>query len=257
MKLAFITNDYKSSKQAHTFLKKELAKKYEFDSKNPDIVVCIGGDGTFLSAVEKYNDQLDKVTFLPLHGGTLGFYADFPVDQIEKAAKAMLTKKPHYFECSLIKAKVGKQNLYALNEVRMESIGTTAIIDVCINDKHLESFRGDGLIVSTQSGSTAYNRSVGGAIIWPSLEVMQLSEIAGINNNVYASLSNSVVMSIEDKITLTPKSEKLVLWADRQSLEVKKGQNVTITKADKKVRIAHFKDTDFISRLQKAFIKHV
>lgn len=57
--------------------------------------------------------------------------------------------------------------------------------DVCLNDVLFESFRGDGLSVSTPTGSTAYNKSLGGAVLHPTIEALQLTEIASLNNRVY------------------------------------------------------------------------
>ena len=74
----------------------------------------------------------------------------------------------------------------ALNEATMKTEnGSTLVVDVNIRGKHFERFRGDGLCISTPSGSTAYNKALGGALIHPSLEAMQIAEIASINNRVF------------------------------------------------------------------------
>ena len=69
----------------------------------------------------------------------------------------------------------------ALNEATMKTEnGSTLVVDVNIRGKHFERFRGDGLCISTPSGSTAYNKALGGALIHPSLEAMQIAEIASL-----------------------------------------------------------------------------
>ena len=75
----------------------------------------------------------------------------------------------------------------------------TLVVDVNLRGKHFERFRGDGLCgVSTPSGSTAYNKALGGALIHPSLEAMQITEIASINNRVFRTVgsTNCITKSI-------------------------------------------------------------
>ena len=71
--------------------------------------------------------------------------------------------------------------------------GSTLVVDVNIRGKHFERFR-DGLCISTPSGSTAYNKALGGALIHPSLEAMQIAEIASINNRVFRTVGSPLVL---------------------------------------------------------------
>ena len=68
------------------------------------------------------------------------------------------------------------------------------VADVVINGVHFERFRGDGLTVSTPTGSTAYNKSLGGAVLHPTIEALQLTEIASLNNRVYRTLGSSIIV---------------------------------------------------------------
>ncbi len=82
---------------------------------------------------------------------------------------------------------------HALNEMRIENSYRSQVIDMYVNDEHMETFRGNGLCVSTPSGSTALNKSLGGAVINPSLRLMQVTEIAGIHHNAYRSLGSPLI----------------------------------------------------------------
>ena len=82
--------------------------------------------------------------------------------------------------------KITPQGIQILNRL--------GVAYVYINDEYLETFRGNGLCVSTASGSTAYNKSLGGAILYSDVGMMQLSEIAGIHHNAYRSLGSSLVL---------------------------------------------------------------
>src|SRR5699024_2537418 len=100
----------------------------------------------------------------------------------------------HIYERHLLEVTSLEGRYLALNEVRVENNRRSQVIDVYINDDCFETFRGNGLCVSTASGSTAYNKSLGGAVINSGAELMQLSEIAGIHHNAYRSLGSSLIL---------------------------------------------------------------
>lgn len=182
---------------------------FVFQEKNPDIVFVIGGDGTVLRAYKEFFYCIDKTKFMIIHDGTLGYFADFEKDKLEYMVDLIKNNKLKLIKRSLvemkIKSKLGKvSKLTALNEVRIESLKQTLICDVFLNEDHLETFRGNGFCISSPSGSTAYNKSLRGAIIQNKLEVFQLTEIASINHNKYHCLNSSLVLSKESKITLKP-----------------------------------------------------
>ena len=129
------------------------------------------------------------------------------------------------------------------------------VIDVFINDTKLETFRGNGLCVSTPSGSTAYNKSIQGAVIDPSLRLMQLSEIAGINHNAYRSLGSSLILGEGTYIRLkTVNYEHSVLCVDLDAYELKENAVVDIMISKRVARFADYKHAPFIERLKKSFL---
>src|SRR5699024_7457469 len=141
-----------------------------YDEKNPDLVVCVGGDGTLLHAFHHYMDQVDTVSFVGIHTGTLGFSTDYVIDEIEQFYEDIASNEYKIEEKSILEAtcyrneEVMKFN--ALNEIRVENIVKTQHIEVYLNDEYFELFRGNGLCISGQYGSTAYNRSIGDAVIF-------------------------------------------------------------------------------------------
>ena len=78
----------------------------------------------------------------------------------------------------------------------------TQHLNVTIDDLFFESFRGTGVCISTPTGSTAYNKSLGGAIIYPSLKAFQMTEIASINNNVFRTIGSPLIIPHEQVVTL-------------------------------------------------------
>jgi len=182
---------------------------FSFKENCPDIVFVIGGDGTVLRAYKKFFECIDKTKFVVIHDGTLGYFADFEKTKLDEMINKIKSNQVKDVKRSLvemtIKSKMGKiSKITALNEVRIESLKQALICDVFLNDTHLEIFRGNGFCISSPSGSTAYNKSLKGAIVQNNLEVFQLTEIASINHNKYHCLNASLVLSKESKIVLNP-----------------------------------------------------
>lgn len=183
----------------------ELAKTYLqdfgliFDEDEPDIVLSIGGDGTLLHAFHRYSNRLDKVAFVGIHTGHLGFYADWKPSELEKLVLSIAKKEFNVVEYPLLEVQIHRHSsesstYLALNEATIKSPDVTLVMDVELNGEHFERFRGDGLCVSTPSGSTAYNKALGGAIIHPTLQAFQLTEMASINNRVFRTVGSSLVL---------------------------------------------------------------
>ena len=142
-----------------------------YDKENPDLIVCVGGDGTLLHAFHQYMDKLDTVAFVGIHTGTLGFSTDYIVEELDAFFKDIEANEYTIEEKSVLEATCYKDDnesfkIHALNEVRVENIVKTQHIDVYLDDEYFELFRGNGLCISGQYGSTAYNRSIGGAVIF-------------------------------------------------------------------------------------------
>ena len=92
-----------------------------------------------------------------------------------------------------------------MNEVAITNPIHTQIIDIYINDKLFETFRGTGFLISPPTGSTAYNKSVGGSVIDPNIRAIQLTEIAPINNRVYKVLQSPLILSDYAKLKMSVK----------------------------------------------------
>lgn len=235
-----------------------LKENWVFDDKNPEIVFTIGGDGTFLHAVHKYLNKLSKINFVGIHSGTLGFYTDYEADEIDVAINDILYNHPKIDEIRMLKIETKNgtldKSLYALNEARVENIIKTQTIHVTINGEYLEMFRGNGLCVSAQAGSTAYNRSIFGAVMSVGIEGLQLTEISGIHHKASRSLGSPLIVSSKSRICFKNDSfEKAVLLYDYKHLPLDDVREIHISLSNKKVKIARFRPTSYIRRLQSLF----
>ena len=232
-----------------------------YDEENPEIVLSIGGDGTMLHAFHKYKHLSSTVAFVGIHTGHLGFYADWKPSEIEKLVIAMSKKSSNVIEYPLLEVTINYQNseestsYLAVNESTIKSPDVTLVMDVELNGKLFERFRGDGLCMSTPSGSTAYNKALGGAIIHPSLEVMQLAEIASINNRVFRTVGSPLILPNHHSCLLRPvKGPDFMVTVDHLQLLHKDVQSIMYRVADEKIRFARFKAFPFWQRVHDSFI---
>lgn len=233
---------------------KVLSYGFELDDSHPDVVLFIGGDGTFLRSVHQYLNQLDKVSFIGLCKGHLGFFYSYDENELDSLfsdlKRGVCKKESHY----LLKATVDNEEIYALNEIRIESPFHTLISDVYINDEFLETFRGNGLVVSTPLGSSAYNKSLGGAVIYPNISSMELSEIAPINNTVYTSLHSSLVVDKDSEIVLKTKTENILLGYDHLNKNIKLASSISLKLSNKKVELLRNSDYSYTKLLNSKFV---
>ena len=146
-------------------------------------------------------------------------------------------------------------NVYhAVNEIRIENIARTQILDVHLSDEYLETFRGTGMCVCTQLGSTAYNRSLGGAVIQEGLDLIELSEIAGIHHSNRVHVS-PIVLSKDTKVKLSSESfEKAILGVDSDVYPIDDMKEFEIRVCDqKRVRMIKRKEDFLFQKLNSLF----
>lgn len=240
--------------------KKRLAKDgFVYDEENPKYVFFLGGDGTFLRAVHKYIDLVDKINFVGLNAGTLGFFLDYTTSDIDNLINDILSNNVNVINYPLLKAdirfKKDVKTIYAVNEIRIENPFKSLVCDVAINDHKLETFAGNGLVVSSALGSSAYNKSLGGAVMEHNLALLELSEIAPIQNNAYRSLSSSLIISGQNTIAFSGKFNDIVVGFDHEFLkDDKKIMEVKVSLSNKHVKLIRKIDHNYIDVLRKAFI---
>ncbi|CRH21666.1 putative inorganic polyphosphate/ATP-NAD kinase (fragment) [Carnobacterium maltaromaticum] len=153
------------------------------------------------------------------------------------------------------KTNLKKARFVALNESTLKRVGGTMVCDVYIKDELFERFRGDGICVSTPTGSTAYNKSVGGAVIHPRLEAIQLTEIASINNRVFRTLSSPLIVARDEWIKLKPATEEgFILTIDQLTSAEKNIIEINYRIAKERIHFARYRHTHFWSRVEDAFI---
>ncbi|AZV41780.1 MULTISPECIES: NAD kinase [Peribacillus] len=233
----------------------------KYDEDQPDIVISVGGDGTLLYAFHRYKNRLDKTAFVGVHTGHLGFYADWTPDEIEKLVIALAKTPFQVVEYPLLETIVRYQHggrearFLALNESTVKSVEGTLVMDVEIRGQHFERFRGDGLCIATPSGSTAYNKALGGAIIHPSIDAIQVTELASINNRVFRTIGSPLLLPAHHTCTLRPVNDvNFQITVDHLTLLQEDVKSIQCRVADEKIRFARFRPFPFWKRVHDSFI---
>ena len=252
-------DDVLSTNKAQELTEKLELRGHTYTQDNPEIIITIGGDGTMLHAIHNYVDILDKVKFVGIHTGTLGFFTDYTSEELDMFVDDF-DGDYHIFSHALIESRCYgaddqlRHQVYALNESRVENIIQTQTMKVSINDEYLEEFRGNGLCVSGQIGSTAYNRSIGGAIIDDTLQALQLTEISGIHHRHYRSLNSPLVLNPKAHITFESDSfEGAMLIYDHLNINLHQTKKIDIFFSSKHVNFIRFNDNSYYMRLRSLF----
>jgi len=232
------------------------------DDKNPDIVITVGGDGTLLHAFHRYKHILNTVSFVGLHTGHLGFYTDWSAREMVFLALEIVKNPGKIVKYPLLDMVINYNDgtkaakYLALNEVTIRSaVGNTMVADIELRKSFFERFRGDGLCFSTPSGSTAYNKSLGGAIIHPSISCMQMAEMASINNRVYRTIGSPLVLPGHHTCVLRPLQQReFNITVDHLHFVHANVQSIKIAVSKETIQFSRFRPFPFWKRVRESFI---
>ncbi|GGG04973.1 NAD kinase [Paenibacillus abyssi] len=251
--------DSLSQELAKRFHELAAAQGFERNDQFPETVISIGGDGTLLHAFHTFMDQMHDVAFVGVHTGHLGFYADWKADELDELVAVMASAEPKRVRYPLaqieLETKEGPASYLALNEFTLKGVDGTLVAQININDEMFEMFRGDGIVISTPTGSTAYNKSVGGAVIHPSIPSLQIAEIASINNRVFRTLGSSVILPEHHHCDIISKKEqRLLLTIDHVNIEREDIHSIRCSVSDRRVCFARYRPFPFWNRVREAFL---
>ena len=232
------------------------------DEEEPDIVISVGGDGTLLHAFHRYVDRLSETAFVGVHTGHLGFYADWTPDEVEKLVIHLAKTPFQVVEYPLLEVNIRfnsdipDKRYLALNECTVKSMEGSLVIDVIIKGDRFETFRGDGLCISTPTGSTAYNKALNGAILHPSISAIQLTELASINNRVFRTIGSPLVLPEHHTCILKPVNDvNFDITIDHLFLTHKDVKSIRSRVAEERVRFARLRPFPFWKRVRESFIR--
>ena len=229
-------------------------------SEDIDLLVCIGGDGTFLRMLRQYD--FPSMPIVGIHTGHLGFFQEFMPDDIPELVKMLkngdFSVQEHNLIQSSVRASDGKTSSFrAINDVVIKGLRSTLIhLDMGITDSFLEHFSGDGILFAAPAGSTAYNYSLGGSIVDPRVKLLQITPIAPMNTTVFRSFTSSIMLPPDSEVRVKPDntfSEGAVIVADGAEYQFERIKDVTISLCSESVKIIRRKDYDFWATVKSKF----
>ncbi len=226
---------------------RELAEIKEL----PDLIFSVGGDGTFLETTIKVKDY--GIPIAGVNTGRMGFLANIYANEIGSSIDMLIRDEYSVIErCMLSMARPDGlfegNNSLALNEITIQKSDLSMItIHVYVNDIYLNTYWSDGLIISTATGSTAYNLSAGGPILTPEDESIIISPIAPHNLTI-----RPIVISGESHLRMVAEGRSCEYMAtvDYRSKKIPFGKEIHILRAKEKIKTVMLRSRDFYSTLR-------
>ncbi|MBN1143473.1 MAG: NAD kinase [Bacteroidales bacterium] len=216
-----------------------------------DLMVSIGGDGTFLESIPFVIRQ--QLPVIGINSGRLGFLANISKENITEAFLALLAGEYTYEYRSLICIKqpedLFKPINFALNDITIHKSNSSLItIDAYVNDEFLNTYWTDGLIISTPTGSTAYSLSVGGPVVVPGSGNLIIAPVSSHNLTV-----RPLIIPDTNIITLKVNSRSGVyaITADNRTKQINGEQEFRIGKSEFKLKMVKLPNTSFYKTLRE------
>lgn len=215
-----------------------------------DILVALGGDGTLISLVRR--SYLFKKPVLGINAGNLSFLSDVTPKESETFIQKILNDEFRLDDRMMIEGYVYKKNgdcetFFSFNDivVTRAAISHMATVEAYIDDDHFNTYHGDGLIISTPSGSTAYNLACGGPVIYPLTQAFILTPISP-----HSLTQRPLVMPADFTIKLKSPEKVLVVVDGQERYSLDKGEKIEIKLAKRGAKLVHRLERNYFEVLR-------
>jgi len=226
----------------------EDGQPLEILAKECDFLVTIGGDGTLIS-VARRSIKFSK-PILGINLGTLGFLTSVLPKELDVFLNDFLADNYAIDSRMMIKATINKNKTIAFNDIVLKSKSVVHMVNIeaFVDGKKFNSYYGDGLVVSTPTGSTAYNLSSGGPVVYPLTDAFIVTPISA-----HSLTQRPLVLPADFEIELkTPDENGAMVLIDGQDIyELKKDESVKIKIANQKSKLIRAKERDYFSVLNQ------
>jgi len=240
-------HDVKVCDELEEALPKQLVVERDKLASQVDVIVTMGGDGTLLATARAVGNSGTPI--LGINVGSLGFLTQLTPRQMLEALDKIVAKDYQIENRMLLKAEVeGEQPPeypYALNDIVIDNGPVSRLIDIdlYVNEQEIVTYRADGLVISTPTGSTAYNLAVGGPVMNPTVQAMIAAPISS-----FSLATRPMILAPTDKLTVRIRSPHGVggLTLDGQVMtELKDTDTVRIQRAEFNSRFIVFPESNF------------
>lgn len=261
-RIRLFPNDNEKSIEIAKILTKRLKiAGFTITNSKYDLAIAIGGDGSFLRMIK--NNVFDsEILYVGVNTGTLGFLQEISVADldtfIERLNNNDFTISTIGVQETKVTTKDGNMSrFFSLNEVvvRDKNLKTVRLM-VEIDNELLEKYVGDGLLVSTSIGSTAYNLSFGGSIVYEDLHTLQLTPIAPLNSKSYRDVLNSVIIPENRLITMKTVNgtSDLIITIDGENNVYDNVKQIDTFVRDKKIKCIRMTNFSYAKKIHEKFL---
>lgn len=257
-------NETTVSRETKKILKRKLEKSgflvpRVFDPK-AELIICVGGDGSFLHTLRKY--EFPEIPFIGVNTGHLGFFQELYPDQLDEFIFRYKMGKYEIQSLKTIGAEINTGTeiikVKGLNEIVIKGDKSiTAHLNISIGDSFVERYSGDGILVATPAGSTAYNYALGGSIVDPRLTLLQITPIAPMNTTAYRSFTSSVIVPPDLSINIFPElalENAILVIADGIEYRYSEISHISISFSENMVSLLRLQDYDFWNKVKSKFL---
>ena len=228
-----------------------LGQDFDTLCRDSDLLVCIGGDGTLISLARRSYTYHKPI--LGINAGTLGFLVDINPSEIESFVEKLFRGEYRIDERMMLEATLshddGERSLHAFNDIVISrpTISKMVKVDAYIDGRWFNTYYGDGLIVSTPTGSTAYNLAAGGPVTFPLTDAFIFTPICP-HSLTQRPLVTPANFTIEIRV---PEKESLVIVDGQEQYEFGPEMTLTIRKAPVGARLVHRLERNYFDVLRE------
>lgn len=236
-----------------------ISRGYEFlpeYSEEADLLACIGGDGTFLSFVHKC--RFPSAPIIGINTGHLGFFQESSPSDIAGTIDDIESGNIMIQNICPVQAKIvtTRNDFYriGINEILVRGqYSHISQFSVSIDETKVQDFSGDGILVSTPVGSTAYNYSLDGSLVSPDLNVLQLTPVAPMNTSAYRCFHSSILLPDSETIRIAgigrSTNGTIILSFDGRTHEFSNVRYVEVCKSNKEIHLIRHHEYDYWRKL--------
>ena len=228
-----------------------MGMDFDLLCQTSDALVTLGGDGTLISVARR--SYTYGIPILGVYAGNLGFLADINIDELDSFISNFVDGNYRVDERAILEARFIQNEkeitTYAFNDVVLtrHSVLNMIHVETLVASKAFNTYYGDGVIVSTPTGSTAYNLSAGGPVLFPLTNVFSLTPICP-----HSLTQRPVVLPGEFSIEMkAPDDRALVIIDGQDKHELEAGQSIHIKLATSKVKLIHREEFNYFDVLKE------
>ncbi len=231
----------------------------EFDPA-AELIFCVGGDGALLRTLRYYH--FPQIPIIGVNTGHLGFFQELMPDQLDDFIRDYEEGNYVVQTMKVAQAEVHTRNetvkLQGLNEIIIKADKSRSIhLNMSLGSNFVEKFSGDGILVATPAGSTAYNYALGGCIVDPRVDLLQITPLAPMNTTAFRSFTSSVVVPPDITINIVPEftyENSLLVVADGKEYNFEDITGISVSFSDKTVQLLRLNGYDFWDKVKTKFL---